>query len=73
MRFSIIFAALFYCSQNKGFLKREERLSDFKERCAQLCCKYKYVYSLRINYQEVKNLVELCSHFANTVPTYLPT
>ena len=27
-----------HCSQNKGsFKKSEERLSDFKERCAQLC------------------------------------
>jgi len=24
-------------SQNQGSLKSEERLSDFKERCAQLC------------------------------------
>ena len=24
-------------SQNEGSLKREEQLSDFKERCAQLC------------------------------------
>ena len=24
-------------SQNQGLLKSEERLSDFKERCAQLC------------------------------------
>ena len=26
-----------HCSQNEGSLKSEERLSDFKERCAQLC------------------------------------
>ena len=25
-----------HCSQNEGSLKSEERLSDFKERCAQL-------------------------------------
>jgi len=25
-----------HCSQNQGSLKSEERLSDFKERCAQL-------------------------------------
>ena len=27
-----------HCSQNKGLLKSEERLNDFKEQCAQLCC-----------------------------------
>ena len=27
-------------SQNEGSLKSEERLSDFKERCAQLCLEY---------------------------------
>ena len=31
-------------SQNEGLLKSEERLSDFKERCAQLCF-YVYAYS----------------------------
>ena len=25
-----------HCSQNQGLLKREEQLSNFKERCAQL-------------------------------------
>ena len=30
-------------SQNEGSLKSEERLSDFKERCAQLCLMYIFV------------------------------
>ena len=29
-----------HCSQNEGSLKSEERLSNFKERCAQLCLFY---------------------------------
>jgi len=32
-------------SQNEGSLKSEERLSDFKERCAQLWQIYLYTYS----------------------------
>ena len=36
---SLVALILIEChrSQNKGLVKREERLSDFKERCAQLC------------------------------------
>ena len=34
LRFAL---CLCHRSQNEGSLKSEERLSDFKERCAQLC------------------------------------
>ena len=33
----VLFLTERHRSQNQGLLKSEERLSDFKERCAQLC------------------------------------
>ena len=43
-------------SQNEGSLKSEERKSDFKERCAQLCYSYIKRHNLMRKKQEVENL-----------------
>jgi len=37
-----------HCSQNQGSLKSEERKSDFKERCAQLCLFQIFLYSPKL-------------------------